>query len=432
MSQPERIRQSNYERYRANQRFEEMTDIAERLGYPINTTIRYEMQGGVAYCRSDTKDRPFHEQTALAKYEGRTKFVGSQAFEYTRLSHEHDEALLLDRFGSGQLSGNVLIKFSKVPDAVAGGVTDISGYRRDLLRSFVRIYYLTPDGVDCNLFTLDKNSPRGMAAAGELLGIDTTGQSEDVLAAHSLLTVPGLPEEFVEDLTAATIAAYDQEVYGETGQRTYAGSAYTDKKNAMEVISDHSKFITEHTGAIEAIMGQIVDSGHREDLLERQRQLTAAAIKLADGGTVVGSSSDASVSAEVATNDYGRECATTSGMNQAQTMENKWTNGQCRACFKETQVGSCHVCAACAAADDRGIDLLKLREKNLRRREKLQRLTPANADRIHTKNTLNQPVQQRKDIIRKQYGEYAIVTTQVVIGGTKQMVRDRRTNQLLS
>lgn len=427
--QRELIRQAKYERFEENRRFEEMTDIAERLGYPINTTISYEMHGGAAYCTTDTKHRPFHDQTKLAKLEGKFKFVGDQAFEYERLSHEHDEALMVDSFGSAKLEGNVLIKFSKVPDAVARGETTINGYRRDLLRSFVRVYYLTEDGLDCRLFSLDGAHGEAIGAIGGMIGIDTSAQSEAVLADYSLLQAPGDPREFVEALTSAVIETYDQKVYESTRQKTYAGSSYTNEQNAMNAVTDHGHLVSEHMQALEDIAARVCDSADFEKQTESQRQRTAAAIKLASSGHLVASTSDTNVSTEVASNDYGRECATSMGMNQtAQNMENKWTQGQCRVCFRETRVGSCHVCASCAAADDRGVDLLELRERNLRRIEQMKRRAVDVPSRSAERYASRKPSSSLEEI----YGKHARRRKRIVFGGTVEEIYDAQTNELLA
>lgn len=72
-------RHNDFERFEQNRRFEEMTDIAERLSYPIDVTIQYELRDDAVHCLSDTVDRPFHNQTLLAKHSGEGKFTGNQS-----------------------------------------------------------------------------------------------------------------------------------------------------------------------------------------------------------------------------------------------------------------------------------------------------------------------------------------------------------------
>lgn len=428
MQTREFIRKRDYERFEDNRRFEEKTDIAERLGYPIDITIDYGVKNGAVYALSDTVERPFHNQTLQAKLAGETAFTGDQAFERTRLALEHEEALMVDQLAVGLLPGNVLIKFSKVPDAVAEGRTSIKGYRRDLLRSFVRMYFMTDRGVSCRIFTLDHNNATGIEGVGELIGIDTTRPSEEVLGEHTLINVSDDPGAFVAGLTERVIQQYDFAIHQDSGRQTYAGSAYTDQQDAMQIIELQPELITQHLEAISFIM-DVSDK-------EKARERTAAAIKLASAGHQVTSLGDAAVSAEVASGNYGGECATaSSGMNQAsqsQNMENRWSYGECQVCFAKTMVGSCMVCSSCANADDRGVDLLKLREKNLQRREKVQRMSKKTLEHTYSNKVYERPDSNKLQYVKKKYGVHAVMTKKVEIGGAKEVVLDYRTKEVLS
>lgn len=423
-----------YERFEANQVFEEKTDIAERLGYAIDVTLTYRMKDGKAYCTSDTQDRPFSNQTFLARERGRANFTSSQAFEAVRLSHEHDEALMVDDFGAGVLDGNVLMKLSRVPDAVAAGTTDIKGYRRDILRSFVRLYWREDDMVHCRLFTLDQNNHAGMRQVGELLGIAVDRSSEDILADHTLLHVPDSPRQFVFGLTESLKQAYDGSVLATTGRDSYAGSLWNEQNDAMAAIEAQDYLFREHMKSMQAIRRLGLNPAAEDDLLESERQRTAAAIKLASSGTEIGSIADGAVSAEVETGNYGRECATASenGMNQAQQAENVWRDGKCIVCFKEGRVGSCGVCRACEVADNRGIDLLKLRETNLKKLQQKEKARTTARDTSASINRVREPhVKSSKsttEMFFAQKGHYFKVDERIGIGGmirqTKQISRD--------
>ena len=367
-------RSEAYEQFELNQVFEEKTDIAERLGYAIDVIISYHIKDSKAYCVSDTQERPFSNQTFLAKQRGVANFTGSQAFEATRLAHEHDEALMVDDFGAGKLGGNVLMKLSRVPDAVVAGTTDIKGYRRDILRSFVRLYWRENDMVHCRLFTLDQNDAEGIRRVAQMMDIDAHQSSEDILADHTLLQVSDSPRAFVFGLAESIKKAYDASILAGTGKVTYAGSLWNEQKDAMAAIDAQSHLFDEHMRSIRTIKRLGLNELAQEGLLEIERQRTAAAIKLASQGVEITSSSDGAVSSEVESGNYGRECATSSenGMNQAQTAENVWRQGKCVVCFRETSVGSCHVCRDCETADNRGVDLLKLRAENLSKINKKQ------------------------------------------------------------
>lgn len=418
-------RQQDYERFEANRRFEETTDIAERIGYPIDITIPYTYREGVLYARTDTVERPFHNQTYQAKLAGTQIFTGDQSFENIRLSHEHDEALDADELAAGRKNGNIMIKLSKIPDAVVENKTNIKGYRQDLLRSFVRIYYRTPEGVDCRLFTLDHNNAAGMERVGSLLGIDTNRSSEDILSDSTYLHVTEDVEQFVEGLVGRTKAEYDEAVLRTSGRHAHAGSSYTSRHDAMASVTAQESLLAQHMAAILSIMGR----GLGEGALEAERQKTAAAIKLATEGQTVTSNGDASVTSEVASGNYDRNCATgtDNGMNQAQSMENIWTQGQCQVCFIKTKVGSCMVCARCAAADDRGVDLLKLRARNLRHKQTEQALAANSMKQILSVQT----PPSKHELIRRQYGEKVKLRRRIVVGSVVEEVYDSLTNTVL-
>lgn len=423
----ERTRLLDRERFEANRRFEEMTDIAERLSYPIDTTIDYELRGDAVYACTDTVMRPFHNQTLQALLAGEQQYGGDQQFQRERLRLEHEEALTVDRLARGELEGDILVKYSKVPDAVVEDRTSINGYRRDLLRSFVRIYYKTDSGVTCRLFTLDHNHPEAVQRVGQLIGIDTTRPSEAVLADSALYRCEDEdPATITDQLASRIIELYDATVFKATGIETHAGSMYLSKQEAMSVIANHSQLVSQHMDAIARIMAH----GRQEEALERERRKTAAAIKLAAEGHDITSTGDASVAVEAAQGNYGGDCPTANGMNQAQTMENIWSHGECQVCFVKTQVGSCRVCARCAAADDRGIDLLKLREANLKKRQTSTRLAARSFELSSDSPQTRKPSQHEQ--VKRAYGQHAVVHTEVVIGGVHRYAKDKRTGALLA
>lgn len=313
-------RHRDFERFEENQRFEEKTDIGERLGYHIDHTLAYEMRDGAAYCLSDTKERPFHDQTYEAMEAGRWKFTGANAFEAERLRLEHQEALTVDAFGRGELSGNVLVKVSKIPDAVVDGTARVDGYRRDLMRSFVRLYYLTSDNsVACCLFSLDSNSKKGFENIERFVGMTMNERPSEAVLADG--TVFDWQSDDLETQIALfkekIILEYDKGVYEESGKKTYAGADFSDRSNALQIIDKHQDLFEEHWQAVADSAVRVLAAEDREAFLESMRRKTAAAIKLREIGQAVGSIGDASVANEAETGQYGRECAT-NGMNQAE------------------------------------------------------------------------------------------------------------------
>lgn len=428
----EQNRQRGHERYEEYRRFEEATDIAERIGYPIDHTVNYLMRGGFAYGEFDSKNRPFHELTNASRHEGHRIFTGVNAFEAVRREHEHQEALLVDQFGRGELEGTVLVKISPVPDAVQNGTADIDGYRRDLLRSFVRIYYRTEHGVACRLFSLDQSDPVGMAAIGDLLGIDIDGRSsEDILSDHSLVNIENISDNAIDELVAQTKNVYDNALELQTNERFHAGSRMLNKDNALRVIMRHDSLLTEHMREITKIMQKVRDPGDQKRLLEVRRKRTSAAIDIVERGGVISSSNDSSVSDRMSTNDYGGECATDSlaktvAMTQGAEKKRELKKGTCLACFKEGDVGECSVCLKCEADDNRGVDLMKVRT------QALKAIAAANRHQQQASEMRIEKSSSKTDIIKSKYGKYAEERKgEVKVGYAPRIIYDRRTGAVL-
>lgn len=414
--------------YETNRRFEAMTDIAERIGYAIDTTISYELRGDHVYALTDTKDRPFYQQTAEALRQGH-QFNDDQAFERTRLSHEHDEAMMVDQLARGELGGNIMIKLSKVPDAVVRGDTSISGYRRDLLRSFVRIYYAEEGRVDCRLFSLDGNNRSGMEAVGQLLGISVTDRSsEAILADQHVVNVPAHEAGvFIDGLTSATKRVYDQAIYTETGRRTHSGSLLVSDRDALSLVASQHHIIDEHLRSLDAIAA--MGRSRNAELVELERRRAAAAIVLLLRGVAVLSSSDGVVSSEVQIGNYERDCATaTNGMNQSQYLNQEWKFGSCRVCLRDMLVGGCSVCAACAAADNRGESLQRRHERAVALRRKIAENVLSLDQRVSLSGNKLLTKQQMAEL---KYGKKARVDFRLQIGGGKLVAIDKITRQEL-
>ncbi len=431
--------QETDERYIENQKFEEKTDIGERLGYHIDTQLHYVMRGGAAYCLTDTKHRPFHEQTEEAMETGRWKFTRENAFEAERLRLEHEEALLVDAFGRGELEGNLLIKVSKVPDAVVAGTASVDGYRRDLMRSFVRLYYRTSRGtVSCRLFSLDGNSEGGFREIEQVIRMRIVGRaSEDVLGDAALLNWQTDDMETQVELLAETIKAlYDEGLFAETSRKTYAGSEFIDRTNTMQVIDKHTDLFSEHWRAISEVQGRALSSKDKETFIEDMRRRTAAAIKLRENGNAVSSIGDASVAREALTGEYGRECAT-NGMNQTEQHAEmgKEVDMTCPFCGLPTRGDPCAAvleCTQCGARVEHG----KVVSEGIGRAAALKVLS----ENYLVQNDEYRPFEiftgkratDAEQRARRLYGERAMLVSRVVIGDKLTHVVDRFTGEMIA
>lgn len=439
----DQLRQLSYERYEDNRRHELATDIAERIGYPIDHTVEYEMIDGMAYATTDMKHRPFREQTAQALQEGKAKYSGVNEFEYVRLGLEHEEALMADAFGGGELGGNIMIKVSKVPDAVVDGTARIRGYRRDLLRSFVRIYYMSDGLMKCHLFSLDGNSSEGMAAVGEVIGMDMRAGrgSEDILADYQLDEFPGVDEQGVSELAQKIKSSYDAAILHATGERRHAGSWFLDQKDALSVVKSKPWLLDQHDEAVKDIMARALDEETASELIEQSLKRVAAAVTVLEDGGHVGSLSDASVDVAVQSGNYDRECATGEsrtagtpgemGMNQAKPRK-PFEDGQCRVCLRNSKVGECSVCQRCEDADNRGEDLAAIHAAALRQKVTQTAMAKNAVERsqlVAGSMPAMRPV-SKTALLQQKYGKNIQISSLAAVGTAYTIISDERGQEI--
>lgn len=429
--------QYGYEKFEANRRFQERTDIAERIGYPIRTLIPYELYGGGLYARTDTEYVRFSERTYRAMREAPYLFTGDQAFEVTRRQHEHEEALQVEAFARGELDGNVFVKVSKVPDAIVADETSIKGYKRDTLRTFVRVYSRDGDGdLECRLFSLDYNDQDGLRAVEGILRMDLTSRSsEDILADHMLFQTDGVPSEFSEKLIDDITHGYDDAIFARTGEVRHAGSLFDNSVDAQRAVDQQTYFMTKHYKAIDAIVGMALNPSAKNDLLGKERERTAAAIALVLGGRRIESISELDISAEVATGKYDGDCAlpTENAMQQGESeLFDNWKKrvDKCPMCDKKNVIaekigevikGNCgcnlNVCTG---------EYWKTQTISQQRKRKLSQAAIA-ASQNHTRrrNTQNTIPRKLRNPHYKRISKY-------VLGDKVDQVIDTRTQQVVS
>jgi hypothetical protein len=101
----------------------------------------------------------------------------------------------------------------------------------------------------------------------------------------------------------------------------------------------------------------------------------------------------------------------------------RWTKGKCvvRNCPtrpKQTTVGPCSVCVGCQHHYDAGHDPHRLYETAKQSNSKQPERSVAKVD--------------KKKSVQKRYGDYAVLDEVVIVGATKKIVRDRRTNKTIA
>ncbi len=419
------IRTEQQRRFEQNERFEEMTDLAERIGFPIETDIYYELRGESLYAMSDTKSRAFIEQTYQSKQEAQYLFTGDQSFEVVRRSHEHDEAIDTERLAKGELGGNVMIKVSKVPDAIVYGTTSIKGYKRETMRTFIRMYNREGSMVRCKLFSIDQNNHDGLQRIGKLIGIQLTDRSSEDILADSIVVDVDDADQFVNEMSEALLKTYDDTMYEQTGKRTRGGSHFSTELDAQSAVESQPHLLREHFDAISAIAGLGLNPAAHEDLLEIERQKTAAAISLSARGQFVSSTGDGSVAAEVAQGNYSRECPTSSenAMQQGEAdLMKDWIKviEKCPKCGDTKVLASKHgeiISGACGCH-------LNVCTGEYWKEEIPKKTTPKEIVAVsqQTEKRIN-----KHDLIRHLYGEKAVLYTRGTIGGASYDIKEKDT-----
>ena len=411
-------------------RFEEATDIAERLSYAIDIEIDYQLRGEHLYALSDRSDRPFIQQTAEALRRGTYEYQGVNSFQAERLQHEHDEAIMADVFARGDIPENVFMKLSLVPDAVANGEATLNGYRRDILRSFVRMYYREGDRVTCRIISLDQKNEAGIKAVSELLGISVEGRSsEDILGDHSTIWKEN-PREYVDSMANIIKFSYDQAVYESTGERTHAGSKLPNALSAHDHVARNSSLLEEHTRSVQSLLHKNVPEEVRRDLLESVRKNTAAAISLVLRGEGVRSINDSAVSVEVAQNNYEGECPTKNGMNQAASTnpEKTFMSRNCPLCGKQNVLTTAEgerLIGDCGCWKD-----VCTGEQYVSTRKSAKDEKTSGTIEVLTQGVLSRK-RSNLELARMVYGPQAQLKTRPVLGGAVTEVIDRETGEIL-
>jgi hypothetical protein len=255
-----------------------------------------------------------------------------------------------------------------------------------------------------------------------LLGIDTTQQSEAVLASRKVMNVTDIdPADFVDGLVMSTKECYEDAVYAETGKLTHAGSQFADAADAMTAIDRQPKLFEQHWEAISAIQAMGLNKEAEKQLLKMERKQTAAAIVLATLGVKVESNSDASVLAEVESGNYDGDCpdANANGMNQSGDRARKIKCERCPICGTENVTAAIDgemITGSCGCW-----------------REICSGKTYQAKKTYVAPTYKSQPRQKtsKQDLVKANYGEHAEIRTIIGVGDAPKYVYDKRTGDII-
>ncbi|MBL8160306.1 hypothetical protein JNJ66_07680 [Candidatus Saccharibacteria bacterium] len=313
-----RHEQLDYENYL---RFEEMTDISERLSLPVETTIDFKLDED-GYVYSSLGDRFVTViENGYKAAQAEAAIHPENAFQAERARLETEEMLMVEQLARGELDGNGLMVVSPLPDAVRDGSTSLGGYNRERMRAMVRLYHVEGTTVHSTTISLDQSDYEGLQAVAAAFGgrIPDGQTSEQVLAQRFVFTAT--PEE-AEWLPGLVRESYDAVLTKRLGGQWFAGSRFANKSDALSYVQGHTDLGDQHMQAISRVMATVRDVSQRNRQLEGLRQRLAAAIDARLHGKTVTSLQDEAVAEQQASGDYSGDCPTPneSSAQQAEAM----------------------------------------------------------------------------------------------------------------
>ena len=382
--------------------------------------------------------QPMIHITGDAVIDGRSRYYGKTEFQNVRLGLEHEEVALFDQMIRGENAGNVMVVVSPIPDAVVNDPDSIEGYRTDLMRSLVRIYYILPDGRPrCRMLSIDRSNPEIlMALARQLnLPIASWAGSEDMLSRRGIFSMDSVDDIAIAQLAEHVIDTADSAMLAMTGEPLYAGSKFSSVEDALTMVKRYPWLLEECRVKVRIIEASGLSDVDKKARREEQIKRTTGAIHAAIDGHAVSSSSDGVAGGYVANNNYDQDCPTGPSAleNTLATSTDKEVSMTCPYCGLTTKGDPCAFRLACSNCDAE-VRGGKLYNKGIGRAAALARR--ANKETFgHTVQSQGSEKKPKNDIlsnetIKRQFGHNAIVKSETVIGGKERLVVDKKTNQV--
>lgn len=429
MEQVERIELEYY-------RFEEATDIAERLGYPIDHVITQYIVGGEIF---DNKMVRIADYTAESLAVAPMLFTGDAAFEIERRESEHATVLGNEVLVSGRLNGNAKIKYSPAPRQVLESKSSIKGYRPDLRRDLMSIFYIENDKLQLRIISLDSVNDETRYAVGKYIGIDMSPDRGDREVMDSEV-VAYIDKTAVDEIVEMVKLIHDDKLREQTGNITYAGSRFLNKGDALSIVRSNKDLLDQHMAAWSGIVGSSRGRNQQDPRMEHWRVLTTSAIDLRLKGESIGSISDGGVADNAATGNFDPSCPT--GMNSGSNMldsigmsqgKKEFISKTCPMCGDTnvvTRISGSVISGACGCARDicTGETISINRHKNTNEASRDHDHLRANkVGKVIKSNEIDEQV-----LLTEDHGEYAELRNILVVGGVKKVIVDRRTGTELA
>ncbi|HEX8390591.1 MAG TPA: hypothetical protein VF597_04170 [Candidatus Saccharimonadales bacterium] len=441
----EQRRQHDYEQYRAYSRYQlerdEITAAGEFLQTHNVSHIECDRDEHGLYIDDDAAKLYLADigESSQRAYERRVRLQPELAWQVERVRLENEHIAAASQLAPGSLQ--VVVSDCPVDELTRLGRNEF-GYQRERGLSFLQVFQADSDGrVHIYGHSFDRADKDGIAAMYEQLG-KRFDRSEWALAqpVHITDAAPLEPTLLIERL----LAAYDGSL-----QRTQGGTWFAGREHLLLRIEGNT-FVQRQVDLVQAHCDILEQLEAASPEAQQQRYDFILAIRDRFEGKRAASDADTSAGGEMSgAGDAGRSsgeevnfCGNTIGAvpgaaEQLRTAgfqllkKDEWRRGDCQACLSEwVMVGACSICRSCERADDNGTDLMKLRARKLA--ERVTRQHHSAGTSTNDKGSFNRTVENKTDTIRHRYGEYAVLSSQIAIGGVTTQVRDRRTGEVIS
>jgi hypothetical protein len=379
----------NYESQVDAERFEEMTDAAERLTAPMDHTMWFIDINGKLQCNSSTTGDDLLTicQKSVITAAEVAKNNPDWLLELNRRQLEAAEVVEASRLKSGE---NMLV-LSPTPDDVLSGKMALgSGYNIHKKTIMLRYWSKIDERVSCRYVSLGSGNKAALReAVGRSIKFIIPDDSEEILAQRIIL-------DSSEDYCGQIIDGYDKILSRKNGQPYSYGSRYISEDNALQIAgAERNQAVLDEHMAIVADIKQRFSGAKQFEKLETARQAYAARLDLAEQGKEFSSMSQAGDYADSIGADYSGSCPSAPENAQAaadQLFGEREVSGNCPYCGRRTSFKPCRpVCKICGSTP--GNDRSKQYFEQLKESEKSKGKTGAN--KANRKPSLRETVSKR-------------------------------------
>lgn len=428
----EQNRSREYENYVASVRMDTITFAGEALDTYSEKALKYTYHDNELWSEQGDSLAPIFDDS-VSYYQRKSEADPSIAFQYRRALAERCEYMHMQRMVRGEVP-NTLVVISNYPRELDGATEDIEGYQCQRRLGFIRCITRQEDGsLQMLNHSFDQSDPQAIEAMYQLMGRQVDW-GRDVLEQPVQLHIED--PEARELLLDQLLYAYDSSLSQTQGGEWFAGRRPSDKSEAVAFVEAQRDLLDRH-------IERLIHVGPKTEAANQLRYDFVSALRRRfRGEQYVADSADSEMSGAGGSARSNGEsvsgCGLTINTTESQLNESgyqigkknrEWTFGTCRVCLRDGRIGECAVCQGCEDADNRGENLNTI----------AARAQAAQVKKLGNKSLqLSRSPEQRTSktnkiaLIREQYGEHAAVRQEIVIGGARQVVYDRRTNQQIT